>query len=107
MNTLKTVSFDTKPFKNPVESGVIRKQNNLNTHRFIGNREDRSIRKTEAFNLSFKKRSSKGFENGQIRSNGNTHVIVLTKTEWPGVDVQENTKRTGERTEAYRSGSRL
>ena len=39
----------------------------------------------ESFILSFKKSESKGYENGQIWSNGNTYVIVLTKTERPGV----------------------
>ena len=34
---------------------------------------------------SLKKSLSKGYENGQIWSNGNKHVIIFTKTEWAGV----------------------
>ena len=36
----------------------------------------------ESFNLSFKRARAKDM-NGQIWSNGNTHVIILTKKEWP------------------------
>ena len=53
--------------------------------------------RTESFNLSFKKSSSKGYVNGQIWSNGNSHVIVLTKTERPGVMCSRKYEKNGER----------
>ena len=54
-----------------------------------------------SFNLSYKKSSSKGYENGQIWSNGNTHVIVLTKTEWPRVMCSRKYKMNGEREQRH------
>ena len=35
--------------------------------------------------------------NGQIWGNGNTHVILLTKTEWPKVMYSKKYEKNGER----------
>ena len=39
--------------------------------------------------------------NGQIWNNGNTHVILLTKTEWPEVMCAKKYKKNGEKEQRH------
>ena len=101
------MSFDTKPelFKNAVLSGVIRKQNHLNTCRLSRNSEGRGIQK-QSHSISVSKRAreiEQRYEKGQIWS-GNTHVIVRTRTEWTWVMCSRKNEKKREGTETHKNG---
>ena len=80
-------SFDTKleSFENAVQCGVIKKQNHLNTHCFIGNRDDRGIRKRSHSISVSKREQAKDIRTDKYGVIETSNVILLTKTEWPGV----------------------